>query len=615
MKTRTKSPAKSPARRAPRRSGPNAQARIEALRRLMRRAGLSAYIVPSNDPHLSEYLPECWKRRHWLSGFSGSAGDVVVTMREAGLWTDSRYFLEAQRDLDPRVFTLFKKGLPDTPTIEEFLTRKLRRGQAVGIDPQLLTLTWGHTLEKALAAKRIRLRFPKRNLVDAIWEDRPAPPPDAVRVFPERLAGESVRSKLKRLRAGLARRGADAHVVLALDAIAWFFNLRGSDIRYNPYAIASAIVTRRGATLFVERRKLTPEVHEALSGLVELRPYGHLARELKALGRARARVLLDPETTTLAVLDHLRGAEPILAPSPIMAAKAIKNPTEAGGMRAAHIQDGVAHVRFLHWLEGALRRRRWRESEIAERIDAFRAEERGNRGTSFETIVGFGANGAIIHYRPERGRDARLGRRGILLIDSGGQYANGTTDITRTIAIGRPKARERELFTAVLRGHVNLARTVFPQGTKGSELEALARQPIWLAGEHYLHGTGHGVGHYLGVHEGPIGFSARGAVALAPGHVLSLEPGCYVAGRYGFRTENLVLVVKDRARSRGGQTWLALEPLTLCPIDRRLIEPRLLLPEERAWLNAYHREVYRRLAPRLAPPVRRWLKRATAPLR
>jgi Xaa-Pro aminopeptidase len=593
----------------------NARQRVDALRRLMRRQRLSAYLVPSSDPHLSEYVPECWKRRHWLTGFHGSVGDAVVTQREACLWVDSRYFLEAERDLDPRVFRLFKKGLPGTPTLEAYLNRALRRGQALGVDPQLLSRTAADSLEQALAPRRIRLRFPKKNLVDAIWAGRPPLPPDPVRVFPDRYAGESVRSKLSRLRAGLARRAADAHVVLALDAVAWLFNIRGTDVRFNPYVIAAAIVTRKGAQLFVERRKVTPALREALEGRVELRPYRQLGRELKALARAGASVLVDPDATTRAVLDDLRGARLVFMPSPITGAKAIKNRVEIAGMRAAHVLDGVAHVRFLHWMEGALRRGRLRESDLAARIDAFRMQERGCQGPSFETIVGFGANGAIIHYRPEPGRDARVGRRGVLLIDSGGQYLMGTTDVTRTLTIGRPTQRERELFTAVLRGHINLARTRFPKGTKGSELEALARQPVWDVGQHYLHGTGHGVGHYLGVHEGPIGFSERGTVPLMPGNTLSLEPGCYEAGKYGFRTENLVLVAPDRERSRKGREWLRLEALTLCPIDRRLIDVKRLGAGERAWVDAYHREVYRLIAPRLRPAVRRWLKKATAPLR
>jgi Xaa-Pro aminopeptidase len=589
--------------------------KLAALRRLMRREGLAAYLVPSNDPHLGEYLPECWKRRHWLSGFTGSAGDLVVTMREAGLWTDSRYFLEAGAALDPRAFKLFKKGLPGTPTIEQFLARKLRRGDVVGIDPQVLSRAWGETVEAALAAKGVRLGFPSRNLIDEIWRDRPPMPAAPFAPFPERLAGESVRSKLARLRKELAGLEADAHVIVALDAIAWLFNVRGADVAFNPFVVAYAIVTRRGATLFVAPEKVTPAVRRALRGCAQLAAYTETRRALRALGREHARVLIDPETTNRWILDQLKGAQVKFAPSPVMAMKAVKNATEVRGMRAAHVRDGVALARFFHWLEWAGPRERLTESDLAACVDALRADETGNRGPSFDSIVSFGGNGAIIHYRPIPGEDARVRRRGILLIDSGGQYLEGTTDVTRTVTLGRPTRRERELFTRVLKGHINLSRTRFPKGTKGAELEALARQALWMGGLHYSHGTGHGVGHYLAVHEGPVGFSARNPAVLEAGNIISVEPGYYLAGRYGFRTENLVVITRDPQYSTKEQEWLRLEPLTLCPIDLRLVEPALLSVEETVWLNAYHREVYREIGVRLAPEARAWLRRATQPIR
>jgi Xaa-Pro aminopeptidase len=585
--------------------------KLRALRRLMRREGLAAYLVPSNDPHLSEYLPECWKRRHWLSGFSGSAGDIVVTMREAGLWTDSRYFLEAGVVLDPRAFKLFKKGVTGTPTIEQYLARKLRRGDVVGIDPHVLSRTWGETLESALSAKGVRLAFPSRNLVDEIWKDRPPMPAAPFAPFPERLAGESVKSKLTRLRKELDRLEADAHVIAGLDAIAWLFNVRGADVAFNPFVVAYAIVTRRRATLFVAPGKVTPEVRRSLRGCAELRPYTETSKGLRALGREHARVLVDPETTNRWILDQLKRAHVTFAPSPVVAMKAVKNATEVRGMRAAHVRDGVALARFFHWLEWAIPRERLTESDLAACVDALRADETGNRGPSFDSIIGFGGNGAIIHYRPLPGKDARVRARGILLTDTGGQYLEGTTDVTRTITLGKPTRREREIFTRVLKGHINLSRTRFPKGTKGSELEALARQGLWMGGLHYSHGTGHGVGHYLAVHEGPVGFSARNPAVLEAGNIISLEPGCYVDGRYGFRTENLVVVVRDTEFSTKAQEWLRLEPLTLCPIDQRLIEPKLLSREEIAWLNEYHRDVYREIGQRLAPEARAWLRRAT----
>jgi len=580
----------------------------------MKRERVAAYLVPSTDPHMSEYLPECWKRRGWLSGFTGSAGDVVVTQREALLWTDSRYFLEAEAVLDPQVFRLMKIGLETTPSIEAYLGQRLKRGDTVGADPQTLSKARAEALEEALAKKGIALRFPKRNLVDEIWRDRPPLPDEPVSGYPERRAGESVRSKLTRMRGELVRLDVDAHVVTALDAIAWLFNLRGNDVEFNPVAVAYAIVDRRGARLFIAPEKVPAELRLALRGLARIAPYRDVGKALRELGRRRRRVLVDPAWTNRWVLDQLGKAQIRYAPSPAIRAKAIKTRAELRGMQAAHVQDGLALVRFYHWLEGALAQRRYTESELADRLEVFRQHGRLYRGPSFDTIVGFGANGAIIHYRPRPGRDAVVKRRGILLIDSGGQYLNGTTDVTRTTALGRPTREERKLFTLVLKAHINLARTRFPRGTQGSVLEALSRQPLWMAGEHYLHGTGHGVGCYLNVHEGPIGFSARASQALEPGNVLSLEPGCYKDGRYGFRTENLVFVASDPGVEDQDRTWCRLEPLTLCPFDRSLIDVAYLAEEETRWIDDYHRRVYRVLAQHLQPPVRRWLRAATLPL-
>jgi Xaa-Pro aminopeptidase len=580
----------------------------------MRKEGLAAYLVPSADPHLSEYAPERWKRRGWLTGFSGSAGDAVVTLKEAGLWTDSRYFLQAEAQLDAEVFRLFKKGLEGTPTPEAYLGRALKRGQACGVDPHTLAESDAARLQAALGARGIALRFPKPNLIDLLWADRPALPGDPVVRHPARLAGETAESKLEKLRSQLDEARADAHVLTTLDAIAWLFNLRGNDVKYIPLVIAYAVVTRERAVLLVDEAKVPAATRRSLAGVLEVRPYAETAGELRRLARARARVLLDPEATTRWVAQQLRGAKLVWRASPVAKAKALKNEVQVKGMRACHVRDGVAMVRFLHWLEGALKRRRWTESQLADRLDALRAQERDARGISFETIVAFNPNAAICHYQPRPGKGLPVRRRGILLLDSGGQYLDGTTDITRTLTLGKPTARERELFTLVLKAHIGLARVAFPKGQTGAQLEALARQALWQAGLNYGHGTGHGVGHYLSVHEGPIGFAPRGTAALEPGHVLSLEPGHYEDGRYGFRTENMVLVVRDEERSKPGEEWLRLEPLTLCPIDRTLIEPGVLSPEEIAWLDDYHARVRRALEPRVPPAARRWLRAATEPI-
>lgn len=585
--------------------------KVAALRQWMKKQGLTAYLVPSADPHLSEYTPDCWKRREWLTGFTGSVGTAVVTLKEAGLWVDSRYFLQAEAQLDPEVFRLFKVGVEGTSTIEAFLAGALKRGQACGVDPHLFSHTDADRLERALAGKGIGLRFPKENPIDALWTDRPAVPGDPIVRHPLRYAGESTETKLESLRAALTAADADAHVIPALDAIAWLFNLRGNDVRFIPLAIAYAVVTQETAMLFIDDAKVPPATRRALSAFLEIHPYEAVGKALQDLGRMHARVLLDPDGTTRWVEERLRRAKLVWAMSPVIIAKAIKNEVEVKGMRASHVRDGVACVRFLHWLEAALKRQSWTESRLADKADAFRAQERDARGISFETIVAFNPNAALPHYRPRPGKGLTVRKRGILLLDTGGQYLDGTTDITRTITLGRPTPRERELFTLVLKAHIGLAQVSFPKGQTGQQLEALARNALWQAGLNYGHGTGHGIGCYLSGHEGPIGFSLRGTVPLQPGHTLSLEPGYYEEGRYGFRTENVVVVVRDEERSKPGEEWLKLEALTLCPIDLALVERSMLTAEELAWLNAYHERVRRVLEPRVPPAVRKWLRDAT----
>ncbi|MCK4414386.1 MAG: aminopeptidase P family protein [Candidatus Eisenbacteria sp.] len=588
--------------------------KVVALRRLMKQEGLAAYLVPSTDPHMSEYLPECWKRRQWLSEFTGSAGDLAILTREASLWTDSRYYLQAEQQLDPGVFRLFKKGLPETPTFEAYLARRLKPGQVVGIDARVFSREAAEKLEAALRARKIGLRSTRRNLVDQIWTDRPQQPLTPIVRHADRLAGETAAQKLARMRKELIRQDVDAHVLTALDSIAWLFNIRGTDAEFNPVAIAYAILTRRNATLFIDPRKVPKRVAGEFAGTVTLMPYEAAGAGFAALGARHARVLVDPATTNRWVIEKLKGARMRYAQSPIVPARAVKNGVQAQGMRRCHRRDGVAMVRFLHWLEQTLPQRRMRELDLAKRLEAFRGEDRLYRGPSFDTIVGFGRNAAVVHYSPRTGENRVVGSHGILLIDSGGQYLDGTTDITRTIALGTPNGRQRRIFTLVLKAHIGLARACFPKGTPGSRIEVLARRALWEAGLDYGHGTGHGVGHYLNVHEGPIGFSPKSHAPLEPGHVVSVEPGYYVAGRDGFRTENLVLVVRDRKHSTTEREWCLLESLTLCPIDRTLIDPAMLDAEERRWLDEYHERVFQSLAPRLKKAERAWLRSKTQPI-
>jgi Xaa-Pro aminopeptidase len=597
--------------------------RVKALRAEMRRAGLAAYVVPSTDPHQSEYTPAYWQRRQWLSGFTGSVGDLAITRSEAFLWVDSRYHLQAEEQLAGTPFAVQKLGLPGVPSLYDWLAGALKKGDAVGIDPQLVSLHGLEELERAVARAGGTVKLVARNLVDAIWgAERPAPPSSPIDLHPTRFAGESAASKLARVRELMAKDGAEALVVTSLDSVAWLYNVRGRDVDYNPVVVASALVTPDQALLFVDEPKVPALVARALEPLVEVRPYGALGAELGALGKARRRVWVDPATATASIGRALKGAALHRAPSPIPALKARKNATELRGARAAHLRDGVAMVRFLHWLEDAVVEKTVTELSAAAALEGFRAELDRYRGPSFTTISATADHGAIVHYGPTPESDRRLRPRGLYLVDSGGQYLDGTTDITRTVLLGgagaKATAEQRDRFTRVLKGHIRLALARFPAGVTGQRLDAFARAALWEAGLDYGHGTGHGVGSYLSVHEAPPGVApARLLTApLEEGHVLSNEPGVYLAGRWGIRTENLMVVVRDAALSRkGGQCFLRFETLTLCPIDARLIEPGLLEDRERRWLDDYHATVARALAPHLDRAAAAWLKRATRPLK
>jgi len=592
-----------------------AKERVGALRRLMRREGLDAYLVPSTDPHMSEYVPACWRRRAWVSGFTGSAGDVLVTPKAAGLWTDSRYFLQAGQELDPAVFKLFKMHTPGFPTLDEHLAQTLRQGQVLGVDPHLVSKVRAEQLEGKLGPLDVRVKYVARNLIDEIWQDRPALPCTPLLRHPDRFAGETAPAKLERVRAELRCAGAQAHVLTMLDAIAWLFNIRGNDVAYNPVTIAYAVVTLKDATLYIDGAKVPAKLQPWLKGFVRLRPYEEIGRALKELGRRHTRVLLDPDAIDRWVLDQLKGARFIFEPSPVTRFKAVKNSVQIRTWRQAMVADGVAMARFLHWFERGDRPARLTESQAAERLAAFRARGRHYMGQGFEPIVSWASNGAIVHYSPKPGKDAVIGKRGLLLLDTGGQYLGGTTDITRTIAVGEPTPREKLFFTRVLQGHIRLARAIFPAEMSGARLEILARLPLWEERDDYGHGTGHGVGQFLNVHEGPVGFSVRGSAKLEEGNVISLEPGHYEAGRFGVRTENLVVVVPERKRYRPGErVWFRLETLTLCPIDLKLIDASLLRAPEIAWLNAYHDRVRAALIPRVEPEVGAWLADATRPI-
>jgi Xaa-Pro aminopeptidase len=589
--------------------------RLTDLRTRMREAGVEAYLIPSTDAHQSEYVPACWQRRQWISGFTGSAGDVLVTLEEAGLWTDSRYYIQAETQLEGSGIALFKSGLPNVPTMETWLARTLNNGDTVGVDPRVTGIKSSETLNRDLAGKDLVLKLLPDNLIDLVWENRPHPSDNLVGVLGEVHSGEPLEAKLARVRDRMKDAKVDTHVVTAMDAIAWLYNLRGSDVDYNPVFIAYAAVTDTNAYLFVDETKLTQDVRTHLGGRVDIRPYADIEQFLLDERASGASVWMDEGVTNRWIADLVGDRGVRVERSPISGFKAVKNATELSGIRKAHTIDGVAMVKFLKWLEETVGVEPVSELSAAARLLSFREEGEGFVGPSFPTISGYGAHGAIVHYSVEETSDIPLGCDSLYLVDSGGQYQFGTTDITRTLCFGEATDEQREMYTRVLKGHIELTTLSFPNGTSGQHIDLAARRPLWDAGRNYLHGTGHGIGHYLNVHEGPISISSRAAaVKLTEGHVLSNEPGYYADGDYGIRTENLVTVVQDLDRSIDGQKFMKFETLTRCPIQTDLIDIALLGKDSCSWLNEFHATVRETLCPMLDKETASWLEQRTQPI-
>lgn len=587
--------------------------KLKALRAQMKTLGIDAYLVPSADAHMSEYVPQSAERRAWLSGFTGSAGELVVTSKDAGLWTDGRYFIQAADELAGSGIKLMKMMEPGVPSRAEFLCQNIKSGGVVGYDAKLLSISAANAMRGALSDKGIKFKALSKNLVDAIWQDRPTDTGHPIAPWPETFSGEGHRQKLGRIRAAMKSKGADAHVLTMLDAIAWAFNIRGSDVDFNPVVIAYAIITAKSARLFVDPKKVTPALKKHLGKSVELVPYKDFGKALTALPKEAKSVWLEESTCSDWVAQKLKRCKQITARSCVTDFKAEKNSVELEGIRNAHRRDGVAMVRFLCWLENAMAKGGVTEISAADALQGFRAEGEHFRGLSFRTISGYAAHGAIVHYSVDEKSNIPLKNKGIYLVDSGGQYLDGTTDITRTLLLGdKASAEEKDRYTRVLKGHIHLATAKFPAGVNGIRLDTLARSALWQAGLDYGHGTGHGVGAYLNVHEGPQSISHRGYVPLQVGNVLSNEPGYYKDGAYGIRIENLVTVVEAEGFGQDDRKFLGFETLTLCPIDTRLIEPKLLSEGERKWLNDYHARVYKELAPHLEAAQSKWLKAATA---
>lgn len=590
---------------------------VDRLRELMDQHGVDAYIVPSTDPHQSEYVPALWQRRPFISGFNGSFGDVVVTRSVAGLWTDSRYFLQAASQLDEKTYTLFKWGLPEVPSYKDWLAATLSAGGKVGVDPRLLSFNEFGELKTKLALQDLTLVPLAENLVDAVWEDRPLLPANPALPYSIDFAGDSHDEKLGRLRQKMADVKADAHVVTTLDSIAWLFNIRGTDVDFNPVVIAYAIVTAAETTLYIDAAKVSDALRAHLGDRVTLKAYEAFEEGLNALGRSESKVWIDPATCSRWVVECLRpGATLYSVASPVPLFKAAKNATEVNGLRDCHVRDGVAMVRFLKWLDETVDSGEVTEVGISKKLAEIRAMDERFRGPSFDTIASYKEHGAIIHYGPTPETDVTVHRDGILLVDSGGQYLDGTTDITRTLALSAPTAEQKERFTQILKGVIQITVQPFPQGTAGRQIDILARLALWNAGVNFIHGVGHGIGAYLNVHEGPqaISYYRCTGVALEPGMVCSIEPGYYKDGAYGMRIENVVVVAD--APDLGGRdaAFRRFETLTVCPIDLSLIDPGLLTADEIAWFNDYHTRVRTVLGEHLDQSEREWLDSATAPI-
>ncbi|MDT7934813.1 MAG: aminopeptidase P family protein [Sphingomonadaceae bacterium] len=589
--------------------------RLAALRAELSRSGLDGFLVPIADEHGSEYVGAYAQRLAWLTGFDGSAGAAAVLSGVATLFVDGRYTLQAAAQVDAQAFTIISSV--DTP-LTDWLGQNAQPGMRIGFDPWLHSEKQATDLKAAAEGRGATLVSVTVNPIDALWSGQPAPSDAPLAVQPDRLAGRSSAEKRGEIGRWLEETGADAAVITALDSIAWLYNVRGADVAHTPVPLAFTVLHRDGtAELFVDEPKLTPEVRAHLGNAVRLAPRAAFAEALGSLGGKV--VAADPASQAHAVFEALRraGARIVAKRDPVLLPKAIKNAAEIAGMRAAHVRDGVAIARFLHWIDAHGPSGEVDELAAMAQLEAFRRETGALKDTSFTTIMGAGPNGAIIHYHatPETSRTIRAGD--LLLIDSGGQYQDGTTDITRTVAIqpDAVTAERRDRFTRVLQAHIAVACARFPLGAKGSQIDGLARRPLWEAGLDYAHGTGHGVGCYLAVHEGPqrIASYGGGDEPLKPGMILSNEPGYYKQGEYGIRIENLLLVTPDK-RPGDEKDMLAFHDLTLAAIDRRLIEPALLTERERAWVDTYHARVAAEIAPLLPSEVAEWLRAACAPL-
>ena len=582
--------------------------RIDALRALFENEGIDAFIIPSTDPHLSEYVAPHWQSREWVSGFTGSAGTVVVTREKAGLWTDSRYFLQAAQQLAGSGIDLYKEMLPETPCIPDFLSENLEAGQTVGIDGKVFSVDEARLLQEKLEKSGITVKCIS-DPIEKIWSDRPAIPESPAFIYETKYAGRSCPEKLVDIRKDMKKKGAEALLISTLDEIAWTLNIRGNDVHCNPVVVSYLLIQEQDVHFFIQPQKVTGELSVYLKDIgVAIHSYEDIEYFLGNL--MVNKILLNPIKTNYAIYSAIcPDCSIIEGSSPITLLKAIRNEQEIAGIHSALQRDGVALVKFLKWLEEVVPTDKETEISIDKKLREFRAAQPLFMDESFDTIAGYKEHGAIVHYEATPETDVRLQPKGFLLLDSGAQYLDGTTDITRTIALGELTEEEKTDYTLILKGHIDLAMAVFPVGTRGTQLDVLARMPIWRHHMNFLHGTGHGVGHFLSVHEGPQSIRMNeNPISLQPGMVTSNEPGVYKAGSHGVRTENLVLTVPAGEGMFGN--YLKFETITLCPICKKGIIKEMLSEEEINWLNDYHQHVYEKLSPDLNKEEQEWLKEA-----
>lgn len=589
--------------------------RLARLRELMKREHLSAFIFPSTDAHQSEYVADHWRGREWISGFNGSAGTAVVTMKSAALWTDSRYFLAAEEQLEGTEYQLMRLKMEGTPTIAEWLGKELQDVQSPEVGLDGMVNSYNYVKDLSYSLRKLGGITLRTNLdpLEQIWENRPSLPANPVEIQPLEYAGETLASKVARIRKALRELHADGMLVSALDDIAWTLNLRGTDVHCNPVFVSYLLIESDKVSLFVDDNKLSPEVKQYLQdNQVSLYKYNKVEKCLESYSEYN--ILLDGDETSYYLWKTVKCQEIVAAASPIPAMKAVKNKAEIEGYRSAMLKDGVAMVKFLKWLKPAVEAGGQTEISIDEKLTSLRAEQKLFRDISFDTIAGYAQHGAIVHYEATPETDVVLKPEGLILIDSGAQYQDGTTDITRTIALGAVSEEMKHVYTLVLKAHIQLELVKFPDGASGTQLDAVGRECMWREGYNFLHGTGHGVGSYLCVHEGPHQIRMEWMpTPLRAGMTLTDEPGLYLAGKFGVRIENTVLI-SDYMSTEFGK-FLQIEPLTLCPIDTTPIDADMLLPEEIDWLNAYHHSVYEKLSPFLDEEEKIWLENATKPIK